>query len=106
MAKVQYNAPCKWLIMLALLIILFDPASAQQNQNSAFEFYGYLRSGYGIDGKGGPQEAFLAPNAEAKFRLGNEAETYVETGFSYAMRDDQDALFDTRVLLAYVTPTS
>ena len=45
---------------------------------SAFEFHGYLRSGFGLNGVGGQQVAFEAPGAGAKYRLGNEAETYGE----------------------------
>src|SRR5260370_17879464 len=44
----------------------------------AFEFHGYFRSGYGLNSEGGQQVAFQAPGAEAKYRLGNEAETYGE----------------------------
>ncbi len=43
-----------------------------------FEFHGYLRSGYGINGNGGRQVYFKAPGAGAKYRLGNETETYGE----------------------------
>ena len=49
-----------------------------QRQMGAFEFHGYLRSGYGLNSEGGQQVAFQAPGAEAKYRLGNEAETYGE----------------------------
>jgi len=49
-----------------------------QEQAKAFEFHGYFRSGYGLNGVGGQQVAFQAPGAEAKYRLGNEAETYGE----------------------------
>ena len=52
-----------------------------QQQAKTFEFHGYLRSGYGLDGAGGQQVAFEAPGAGAKFRLGNEAETYAELIF-------------------------
>ena len=52
-----------------------------QQQVSAFEFHGYFRSGYGLNSKGGQQVAFQAPGADAKFRLGNEAETYGELIF-------------------------
>lgn len=48
----------------------------------AFEFHGYLRSGFGLNGDGGQQVAFQAPGAEAKYRLGNEAETYAELIFA------------------------
>jgi maltoporin len=47
-----------------------------------FEFSGYFRSGFGINGKGGKMEAFQAPDALAKYRLGNEQETYLETTFT------------------------
>src|SRR6187200_3485701 len=56
-----------------------ETAIAQlQQQASIFEFHGYFRSGYGVNDKGGQQVAFQAPGAGAKYRLGNEAETYGE----------------------------
>ncbi len=51
---------------------------AVQQKVDALEFHGYLRSGYGLNGRGGQQVAFQAPGAAAKYRLGNEAETYGE----------------------------
>src|SRR5215475_12782783 len=52
--------------------------SKLQEQIGTFEFHGYFRSGYGLNSKGGSQVAFQAPGADAKYRLGNEAETYGE----------------------------
>ena len=52
-----------------------------QVQMNAFEFHGYFRSGYGLNSVGGQQVAFQAPGAGAKYRLGNEAETYGELIF-------------------------
>src|SRR5208282_2533890 len=49
-----------------------------QEQLGSFEFHGYLRSGYGLNSVAGQQVAFQAPGADAKYRLGNEAETYGE----------------------------
>src|SRR5271168_1947484 len=49
-----------------------------EEQVGTFEFHGYLRSGYGLNSDGGQQVAFQAPGADAKYRLGNEAETYGE----------------------------
>src|SRR5262249_45759232 len=49
-----------------------------QEQMSNFEFHGYFRSGYGLNSVGGQQVAFQAPGSGAKYRLGNEAETYAE----------------------------
>lgn len=42
------------------------------------DFGGYFRAGYGRDNQGGPQVAFQAPGALAKYRLGNEVENYGE----------------------------
>ncbi len=50
-------------------------------QVQSFEFHGYFRSGYGLNTNGGAQVAFQAPGADAKYRLGNEAETYGELIF-------------------------
>ena len=49
-----------------------------QEQVQSFEFHGYFRSGYGLNSDGGQQVPFQAPGADAKYRLGNEAETYGE----------------------------
>lgn len=46
-------------------------------------FNGYFRAGYGVNGAGDSMEAFKAPGAGSKYRLGNETETYIETAFSY-----------------------
>jgi maltoporin len=47
------------------------------------EFHGYLRSGFGLNGEGGKMEAFKAPGAGAKYRLGNESDTYGEVGLTH-----------------------
>src|SRR5262245_55683283 len=47
----------------------------------AFEFHGYFRAGFGMNSNGGQQVAFQAPGADAKYRLGNEVETYAELIF-------------------------
>jgi len=52
-----------------------------KQQVGTFEFHGYLRSGYGLNSRGGQQVAFQASGADAKYRLGNEAETYAELIF-------------------------
>jgi maltoporin len=52
-----------------------------REQVNSFEFHGYFRSGYGLNSRGGQQTAFQAPGAGAKYRLGNEAETYGELIF-------------------------
>ncbi|HWO37121.1 MAG TPA: carbohydrate porin, partial [Candidatus Acidoferrum sp.] len=52
-----------------------------QEREGAFEFHGYFRSGFGLNSRGGQQVAFEAPGAQAKYRLGNETETYAELIF-------------------------
>ena len=68
---------------------------------------GYFRAGIGINSKGGKQEAFQAPGAYSKYRLGNEAETYGEFGltFNWINPDHNDgAWFKTAMKLAFVAP--
>ncbi len=72
-----------------------------------FEYHGYLRSGFGFNGKMGDQEAFIAPGAPAKYRLGNETETYGEAIFvNNWIRPETAAdtlFFKTEFLLTFVT---
>ncbi len=80
----------------------------QKEKDSAeFEFHGYLRSGFGVNGYGNTMDPFQAPNSGAKYRLGNEAETYVETTFLTHLPESSlpdGVTFDTQVRLAYVIP--
>jgi maltoporin len=71
-----------------------------------FEFDGYVRSGFGVNAKGGDQDPFQAPGAYAKYRLGNETETYGELGFTanWINPDHNDTWFKTKVKLAVVAP--
>ena len=62
-----------------------------------FEFHGYLRSGFGMNGEGGKMEAFKAPGAGAKYRLGNEADTYGELGFTRNWLREDDPTADPYV---------
>ena len=89
---------------LLFLIPVVVPLPAQVND---FFFGGYMRSGFGLDGKGHPLDVFRAPNAEAKYRLGNEAEAYIETLFGYRSSDERKKMsMETHVRFAFVTPTS
>src|SRR4030095_17031746 len=69
------------------------------------EFHGYLRSGLGLNGEGGKMEAFKAPGAGAKYRLGNEADTYGESGLTHNSLRADDPLkapyVRTTVMLSY-----
>src|SRR4030095_5978426 len=75
-----------------------------------FEFHGYLRSGYGLNSRGGQQVAFQAPGADAKYRLGNEAETYAELIFVNNWvnpeHDDDKAWIKTQVMIEANTSNS
>ena len=81
-----------------------------QQQLGTFEFHGYFRSGYGLNSQGGQQVAFQAPGAGAKYRLGNEAETYGEFIFvNNWVNPDHDsdrAWFHTEVMLEANTSDS
>ena len=74
-----------------------------KQQVKAFEFHGYMRSGQGLNSEGGQMVAFQAPGAPAKYRLGNEAETYGEMIFVNnwinPSRDPDKAWMKTEVLV-------
>lgn len=69
------------------------------------EFHGYFRSGYGVNDRGGKMQAFMAPDALAKYRLGNEQETYIETVFlNKNWNPDPDGVtLETQIRVAYQT---
>jgi maltoporin len=81
------SAPClPWqaigaaILAASILVpaILVPATAAAQDAKPPFEFHGYMRSGFGLNERLGDQEAFQAPGASAKYRLGNETETYIE----------------------------
>ena len=81
-----------------------------QQRANIFEFHGYFRSGYGLNNRGGQQVAFQAPGAGAKYRLGNEAETYGEfiliNNWLNPERSTDKAWFRTEVMLEANTTNS
>jgi maltoporin len=81
-----------------------------KDQVNSFEFHGYFRSGYGLNSKGGQQVAFQAPGADAKYRLGNETETYGELIFVNNWlnpeRDSNKAWMKTEVMVEANTTNS
>src|SRR5882757_9779516 len=81
-----------------------------QEQLKSFEFHGYFRSGYGLNSRGGQQVAFQAPGAGAKYRLGNETETYSELIFvNNWLNPDHDsdkAWFHTEAMIEANTSNS
>jgi maltoporin len=81
-----------------------------EEEAKVFELHGYLRSGYGLNSRGGQQVAFQAPGADAKYRLGNEAETYGELIFVNnwvnPKRDTDKAWIKTEVMIEANTSNS
>jgi maltoporin len=92
--------------LLAGTLFLLTSMSLPGQDSTYFGFEGYMRSGFGVDGKGGPHDVFKAPNSEAKYRLGNEAEAYIEALFKYGFEDNRGSVFESNLRLAFVTPTS
>lgn len=62
----------KTLLALSIGAMMFATSAA------AVDFHGYARSGIGWTSGGGEQTAFGVNGGPAKYRLGNEAETYAE----------------------------
>ncbi|HEX3481116.1 MAG TPA: carbohydrate porin [Kofleriaceae bacterium] len=71
-----------------------------------FEFDGYVRAGFGINAKGGDQDAFQAPLAYSKYRLGNESDTHADLGLTanWINPEHNDTWFKTKVKLALSAP--
>lgn len=80
------------------------PALAHADINP--NFFGYARSGIGSTAGGGSQTCFKAAGAPAKYRLGNECETYAELGLGANLFDQQGTTFDFTSRVAYVTSQS
>ncbi len=70
-----------------------------------FEFGGYFRAGQGVNARGGKMEAFQAPLAPAKYRLGNEQDTYLEAIFAQNNwnTDPDGVTFKTQIRVSYQT---
>jgi maltoporin len=91
--------------MLAASILV--PATATAQDKPPFEFHGYMRSGFGLNERLGDQEAFQAPGAFAKYRLGNETETYIELTLQTNWQGEPGgAWFSTKVTPALITTNS
>lgn len=72
-------------------------------QAGAVDFKGYARSGIGWTGSGGEQQCFQATGADAKYRLGNECETYAEIKLGQEVWKDADKSFYFDSNIAYKT---
>ncbi len=103
----------KWIggIFLAAAVFFLaqyagaDTTVLKSISNGTFGFEGYMRSGSGSNLYGGKMQAFQAPGALSKYRLGNEQETYLETVFTNtgAHASPRDVRTKLQVRLAYKT---
>ncbi|MFD2158068.1 maltoporin [Rubritalea tangerina] len=86
---------------------LQNELDAADDISRGFTFNGYFRSGLGVDSTGNTMEAFRNPLAQAKYRLGNEDDTYVETAFGYHFQNlPEDVDFSVHFRPAYSIPRS
>ncbi|MGC7590813.1 maltoporin [Bisgaard Taxon 46] len=83
----------KTLLALAVTGALFA------TQAMAVDFHGYARSGIGWTSGGGEQTSFTATGAQAKYRLGNESDTYAEFKLGQELFKDGDKTiyFDSNI---------
>ncbi len=77
--------------------------ASRQPFHTGFDYQGYIRSGYGVNSRGGKMEAFKAPGALSKYRLGNEDDTYLEMRFNLKSWDpDSNGMrIEVPIRLAY-----
>lgn len=66
-------------------------------------FSGYARSGLGVTSHGGDQTCFVAAGAPARYRLGNECNTYAELDFGAKLFDQNNIRFDLDTNVSYET---
>jgi maltoporin len=96
----------KLLVSLTLAALCGIAGAARAETTPDFEYHGYLRSGVGASRGGTDQTCFSAVDASAKFRLGNECETYGEASFvknSVVGKSANAPVFSTHLLFAFVS---
>jgi maltoporin len=70
-------------------------------------FHGYFRAGYGVSSEGGRQVCFQAPQAQSKYRLGNECDLYGEFLFTGpAFVSDSGVVANANVMFNLFIPTT
>jgi len=97
MMKILSNAISKNLLGGALCLASGLSAAAAPD----IDFTGYARSGIGNTAGGGDQACFRANGAGAKYRLGNECETYAELGFGSTLYEEGDKSFYFNSMVGY-----
>ncbi|MBD3896078.1 maltoporin [Halomonas sp. ML-15] len=95
--------PLSRLGLIGLGCLAFSIAQAEEDFTSAIDFTGYARSGVGSTAGGGDQACFRASGAGAKYRLGNECETYAELGLGATLYEQGDTSFYFNSMVGYFT---
>jgi maltoporin len=111
MSTSENTAPrLRWQALGAAILgasILVPATASAQDAKPLFEFHGYMRSGFGLNERLGDQEAFSAPGAQAKYRLGNETETYIELTLQTNWQAEAGGPWcSVKVTPALITPNS
>jgi maltoporin len=87
---------------IGILLAVSTAVSTVHAADDSLEFHGYLRSGIGSNSEGGDQACFKLDGAAAKYRLGNECETYGELSFGKKVwKNDDGAYFNVSTRLAF-----
>ena len=87
---------------IGILLVASSAVTAVHAADDDLEFHGYLRSGIGSNSEGGDQACFKLDGAAAKYRLGNECETYGELSFGKKVwKNDEGAYFNVGTRLAF-----
>lgn len=87
--------------LVGLGCLAFSIAQAEEDFTSGIDFTGYARSGIGNTAGGGDQACFRANGAGAKYRLGNECETYAELGLGATLYEQEDKSFYFNSMVGY-----
>ncbi|CAM3498113.1 carbohydrate porin [Shewanella violacea] len=73
-------------VAMACIITLIGSGAAQAEidlKRDTIDYHGYIRTGIGMSEGGSQQVVFQAPSTPAKYRLGNENDTYMELAADY-----------------------
>ncbi|MFC6673009.1 maltoporin [Marinobacterium aestuariivivens] len=94
-------APDSRMLKPTSLLFAAMAAALASTPSLAVDFHGYVRSGIGATAGGGDQACFQAAGASAKYRLGNECETYAEVGLGAELYNQDERSFYLDTMIAY-----
>jgi len=98
----KHRVSPKPTMLASAVLALALPFTASAVDFSA-EFNGYVRVGTGHTSKSGTQQCFQLPGAAAKYRLGNECESWAEPTVSKTFTEFSDGSTLRGVAMAWVT---